>query len=96
MASFSLVLPDNFDDYEWEVTAKGCFSEARVECEGKQYRLNFYDHARLSQEIESRLESSTPFFEPNVVVIPSVTKPLMQHAADLLVQSGQIANMASE
>ena len=96
MASFSLVLPDDFDDYEWEVTAKGYFPEARMKVSGKQYRLNFYDPVRLRQEIESRLKGGTLFFEPNLVVVPSVTKLLMHHAADLLVQSGQIAKMISE
>lgn len=91
MSSYSFALPLDFADYEWEVTAKGCFSEARVIVAGKQYRLNFYDAVRLGQEIESELENGGVFFEPNLVVVRSVTKAAMERAAEQLVQSGLVA-----
>ena len=55
MPKFLFTLPADFADYEWEVTAKGCFSEARLTVSDKHYRLNFYDATRLGQEIESEL-----------------------------------------
>lgn len=93
---FSFVLPSDFADYESEVTAKGCFSEARMTFSGKDYRLNFYDAARLGQEIESELERGVVFFEPNLVVVRSVTKSDMERAAEQLVQSGQVASLMPE
>jgi hypothetical protein len=96
MANFSFVLPSDFDDYEWEVKAKGCFAEAQMTIGGKHYRLNFYDPARLSQEIESELERGAVFFEPNLIVIRSVTRFGMQEAAEMLVQSGQVATLLPE
>lgn len=96
MSSFSFALPADFADYEWEVTAKGCFSEARVTVSGKHYRLNFYDVARLGQEIESELERGGVFFEPNLLIVRSVTRSDMERAVEHLVQSGQVALLTSE
>lgn len=96
MSNFSFALPSDFADYEWEVTAKGCFSEARISVAGKQYRLNFYDPVRLGQEIESELERGGVFFEPNLVIVRSVTRVDMQRAAEQLVQSDQLALLISE
>lgn len=89
MADYNLSLPEDFGDYEWEVTAKGCFSEAFLTVAGIRYRLNFYDAIRLQQEIESALGSGEMFFEPNLLVIKAVDKAKIEEAAELLVRSGQ-------
>ncbi|SFX46658.1 hypothetical protein SAMN03097694_2324 [Janthinobacterium lividum] len=91
MHDYSLVFPDDFDDYEWEVTAKGCFSEVFLTVTGICYRLSFYDATRLRQEIDSALDSGQMFFEPNVLVIKKVDKEQMEKAAELLVRSGQVS-----
>lgn len=89
MHDYSLALPADFSDYEWEVTAKGCFSEAILTVAGIRYRLNFYDAVRLQQEIESALESGAMFFEPNLLVIKVVDKAKIEEATELLVRSRQ-------
>jgi hypothetical protein len=96
MSQFSLVLPADFADYEWEVTAKGCFFEARMTVSGKHYRLNFYDAGRLGQEIESEFARGGVFFEPSLVIVRSVTRSDMERAAEHLVQSGQVASLMPE
>jgi hypothetical protein len=96
MSGFSFALPADFADYEWEVTAKGCFSEARITVSGTHYRLSFYDAVRLAQEIESELEGGGVFFEPNLVIVRAVTRADMERAADQLVQSGQVASLMPE
>ena len=88
MSNFALVLPRDFSDYEWEVTAKGWFSEGQLSFSGKHYRLNFYDRGRLNQQIESELQGGNVFFEPNLLVINSVTRAEMERATEFLVQSG--------
>lgn len=95
MSNFSFVLPIDFADYEWEVTSKGCFSEAQLSIAGKNYRLNFYDAVRLGQEIKSGLESGGIFFESNLIVVRSVTRAEMARAVEQLVQSGQEASLVS-
>lgn len=96
MSSFLFFLPADFADYEWEVTAKGYFSEARMTVSGKHYRLTFYDAVRLGQEIESEFERGGVFFEPNLVIVRSVTRLDMERAAEQLVQSGQMALLTPE
>ena len=96
MSDFSFVLPTDFSDYEWEVTSKGCFSEAQLGIAGKTYRLSFYDPVRLSQEIQSELESRGAFFEPNLIIVRSVTKEEMGRAVEQLVRSGQVASLNSD
>jgi hypothetical protein len=93
MSSFSFDLPADFAEYEWELEAKGWFSLARLTVSGKQYRLKFFDPARLGQEIQDELERGRVFFEPNLVVVQSVTKANMERAAAFLVESNQVPSL---
>jgi hypothetical protein len=96
MSDFSIELPADFDEYEWQAEAKGWYSEARMIVSGKRYQLNFYDAVRLAQTIEDDLQSGGVFFEPNLVVVRRVTESEMERAAELLVQSGQVASLVAE
>lgn len=96
MNDYDLTLPEDFDEYEWEVTAKGCFSEAFLMVSGTSYRLNFYDPIRLQQEIEDALESGVMFYEPNLLVIKAVVKAKINDAVELLVRSGQVRLLLPE
>ncbi|UXI65976.1 hypothetical protein [Tahibacter amnicola] len=91
MTDYSFVLPPDFSDYEWEVTAKGHFSGATIAAAGAEYRLSFYDAARLSQEVASELDRGMAFFEPNLIVISSVNRREMEDAAYGLIRSGQLS-----
>ena len=90
MSDFSFVLPADFADREWEVEAKGWFPGAVMIVSGKYYQLIFYDPVRLGQEIASQLERGSIFFEPNLVVVKSVTGPNMEQAARQLAESDQV------
>lgn len=96
MPTFFLSLPADFSDYEWEVTAKGWFSEARLVVSGKSYCLTFYDPARLGQDIKDELESAGVFFGSNLVIVRSVTRVNMERAAEWLIQSGQTSLLMPE
>lgn len=96
MSRFSFELPPDFADYEWEVEAKGWFSEARIFVSGKRYRLNFYDPVRLGQSIEDELKRDRAFFEPNLVVVQSVTRANMERAAALLAHSSLATALVEE
>jgi hypothetical protein len=71
MAGYSLIFPEDFDEYEWEVTSKGWFDNARLNFSRKEYRLIFYDPVRLGQTIEDELQRGEAFFEPNLIVVRS-------------------------
>lgn len=92
----ALVWPEDFHEHEWEVTAKGWFSESKLTASGRRYRLIFYDPARLSQEIESELQRGAVFFEPNLIVVQSATRLEMERAAELVVRSGQLGSLVPE
>ena len=96
MSSSALVFPEDFDDYGWEVEAKGWFEGAILSASGKRYRLHFFGPGRLRQEIEDELRERGVFFEPNLVVVSSVTRANMERAAEFLTQSGQIDSLIAE
>jgi hypothetical protein len=96
MSNIVVIPPTDFDNYEWEVKAKGFFSEAGLLVSGRRYRLNFYDPVRLSQEVESELQRGGVFFETNLVVINSVTRFDMERAAETLIRSGQEGFLIAE
>ena len=91
-----LIFPDGSADHESEVESKGWFADARLTHCGQSYRLNFYDPVRLRQDIEEELQRGNIFFEPNVVVVQSVTRRNMEKAAALLVQSGSASSLVAD
>lgn len=96
MPNHRLHFPEDFDTYEWEVEAKGWFSEARLNAFGKEYQLNFYDPVRLAQEIASEHERGAVFYEPNLVVVKEVTRAAMEEAVDRLVSSGRVRSLVTD
>lgn len=94
MSNWSLDLPSDFAGYEWEVEAKGWF-DACLTASDRQYLLHFYDLARLSQLVKDELHCGHPFFEPNLVVVQSVTRANMEHAVGSLIESGQLAQLVT-
>jgi len=91
-----LDFPGDYDECASEVESKGWFGEARLRLLGKQYRLNFYDPERLRQEIASELQRGNFYFEPNLVVVPSLTRQNMEHAVRLLIESGTVSSLIAE
>jgi hypothetical protein len=96
MSDYSLVFPDGFEGYAWELEPKGWFNEARLEFQGRLYRLMFYDPTRLSQDIDDELQRGGVFFEPNLVVVPTVNRQNMEKAAAQLVQHARLGSLVAE
>jgi hypothetical protein len=92
MSSFSLDLREDFADHEWESEGERLVRPSAANCVREAV---LYDPVRLRQEIESELERGEVFFEPNLVIIQSVTRANMERAAALLVESGQIAALVA-
>ena len=96
MTDNSLVFPQGFDDYASEVESKGWFAEATLTFLGKKHWMTFYDPVGLRQEIEDELQRGSVFFEPNLVVVPSVTRQNMEKAVKTLIQSGGVSALSAE
>ncbi len=92
----TLDFPTSYDEYASEVDSKGWFGEATFEFSGKHYRLNFYDPVRLQQEIDSEIQRVHFYFEPNLVVVPSLTRQNMENAFRLLIESGGVSSLIAE
>ena len=94
MIDYKLALPNDFDDYAWEVESKGWF-EATAEFDNKRFTITFYDQARLSQVIADELESVPAFYESNLFVLKSVDRNNMERAIDYIAKSETYKTMFS-
>jgi hypothetical protein len=90
-----LVLPEDFDDYAWEIESKGVFWDVRLRYGGREYPLTFYEPQRLAQDVADQLEERPIFFERNIVVVRKVTKAAMDLAAQELVRERRIGELKS-
>jgi hypothetical protein len=76
----ALLLPDDFDDYAWEIEAKGYFGDVGVRLGDRIVNVTFYDPVRLQQEIESDLLAGRAFAVERLRVVSKVTRENMQAA----------------
>jgi hypothetical protein len=60
------------------------------------YRLAFYDPVRLGQDVEEELQHGGFFFEPNLVVVPSITRQNMEKATAQLVNQAGLGLLVAE
>jgi hypothetical protein len=88
--TYRVVLPRDFDDYGWEVEAKGWFAAASVEFDGIMIELLFYDPTRLKREIEEALSKNRVFFESNIIVVSSVNRDSIEASVKFLYESGEL------
>ena len=96
MTDYSIVFPEGFDEYAREVQSKGWFPDARLVAFGQQFRITFYDPVRLSQEIQDKIQRGSVFFEPNLVVVQSLTRQSMEKAVELLVETQKANSLVPE
>lgn len=96
MKGHSLDLPQGYEEYASEVESKGWFSDAKLAYSGRRYRLSFYDPVRLAQEIDSEIQRGGIFFETNLVVIRSVTRPNMENAVTQLIERGDVPSLIAD
>ena len=81
MIQFELVFPADYDEYAWEYEAKGYIVGVLLVTAENSYPLNFFEPVRLAQDIGGFLDRNPVYFEPNLVVVPSVTRDHMLEAA---------------
>jgi hypothetical protein len=88
--------PEGFNDFAWEAESKGWLQGAIAVIAGRRYRVMFYDPTRLAQDIDGALKESAVFFEPNLLVVPSVTRAHMEAAIEVIARTGRHTNMSPE
>jgi len=96
MTEHSLDFPQGYEKYASEVESKGWFGDVKLTYSGRRYRLTFYDPVRLAQEIDSEIQRGGIFFEPNLVVVRSVTRPEMENAVTQLIERGGVSLLVAD
>jgi hypothetical protein len=85
--SYDVIFPECLDGYEFETEAKGYLVGVSVVTKGQTFELTIYDQTRLTQEIDDALRSTRPYFAaPNLLVVPSVTRPEISRAIQVLAE----------
>jgi hypothetical protein len=96
MSDYSLILPPDFECYAPEQKDKGWFEDAILDFSGMTYQLHFFDPVRLAQAVRSDVEGTGVFFEPNVVVVQSITKKNMLEAVERLIKFGMVSDLVPQ
>lgn len=94
-SGFTLLLPDDFDAFAPEIEAKGWYPEAVVVFDGRRFVLNVYDPIRLAQDVAAEIANGGFFFEPNLIVMPTVTRDAIERAMRTIVSRGQLKNFVA-
>jgi hypothetical protein len=93
MSNIMLQFPPGFEDYAWEVEAKGWLPGVVAVIEDRCYTITVYDPARLVQDIDDVLKEGRAFFEPNLVVVASVTQERIASAIEEIVLTGRLVHL---
>jgi hypothetical protein len=75
-----LKLPDDFEDYAWEVEAKGVFWDAHALVEDRDVPVVFYDRRRLAQDVEDDIREQHFAAIAHLIVIDRLTIEQMTDA----------------
>lgn len=77
-----LVLPADFDEYEWEVESKGYFADASVRIGGRLLPVVFYEPVRLAQDIADEMSEGRLFTASRILVLKRVSAENMRAAIE--------------
>ncbi len=80
----TLKLPDDFEDYAWEVEAKGVLWDARVVFNSLELPVTFYDPVRLAQDVEEDVKSQRSYTVQHLIVVRRLTIEEMESAVAAL------------
>ncbi len=89
MKEHRVEFPEGFESYAWEVEVKGWLQGVVAIIDGRRYPLTFYDPTRLSQDVKDEVSRGVAFFEPNLIVVRSVTREQIESSVAEIVASGR-------
>ncbi|MEV8610075.1 hypothetical protein AB0383_19480 [Amycolatopsis sp. NPDC051373] len=86
---WTLVLPENLDGFAWaEAADRGVLLHVALDHAGRRFPAIVYDPYRIVQDADL-VNESAPFYEPNVVLVPEVTREQVARGGDRLGRSGE-------
>lgn len=84
MADYVIEFPDYFDEYAWEIEAKGYFADLTIVVGVRRLHPTFYDPVRLEQTYRDDLAADQYFAVGGLVVVPVVTRQHIEAAVERL------------
>lgn len=90
-----IVFPDYFDEYEWEVEAKGWITGIKIALEGRTSFATFYDRERLRQDVEDEVKLNNFMLLDKVIVVPKVNRKEIVSAIYSMIEKQEIDGLFS-
>ena len=94
MTAYDLIWPDGFEDYAWQLEAKGRCSGVVIKVGGRSVKPVFYDPVRLKQDLDEEISSKRYFLERNLIVLETVSREAIEAVVRDLAASGELERMA--
>jgi hypothetical protein len=89
-AGWQLVLPEELSDADWyETESRGVLLNAQVERDGRRFPVIFFDPERIGHAAAIGVRAGEPYYEPNVVMLPAVTRKAVEEAVGKLGRGGE-------
>ncbi|GAA1562475.1 hypothetical protein GCM10009804_18980 [Kribbella hippodromi] len=89
-AGWVLVLAQEMDDYDWaEAESRGVLLNARLERAGRQFPVIFFDPERIRSAAAIGTEAGEPYYEPNVIMLPALSRTAVEAAVERLARNGE-------
>jgi hypothetical protein len=86
---FAIDFPDGFDEFAWEVEAKGWLPGVIVTINRQRFKVTFYDPSRFAQTVDDELRVSSVYLESNILVVSSVTRANIENAIASVTTTGR-------
>lgn len=93
MNDINVEYPPRFDEYAWEVQAKGWLPGVVGVIQGRRYSVTVYDKIRLAQDVDDSLKRGDVFMERNLLVVRSVTRENIAAAFAEIVRTGRVGDL---
>ncbi len=89
-SGWRLVLPQEMTEGDWlETETRGVLLNAQLERDGRRFPVVFYDADRIHNTATIGTEYGEPYYEPNVILLPGVTRTAVEAAVEKLGKAGE-------
>lgn len=85
--------PPGFEDYGWQIEAKGWITGVVAVIQERRYTLTIYDPVRLAQDIAGELKRGVVLLDRNLVVVATVTQESIASAIEEIVRTGRLVDL---
>ena len=91
--TYSLRLPEGYDEYEGLSEAKGWTQGTLALSDGRQFSIYFVTPERLAQDAALELASEDFYFEQNLILVRATDRLSLQAAVEALIAAKKIGQL---